>query len=307
MERVAYGGWEKCARLANESCELIVTTDIGPRIIRYGKPGGGNLLKEYEAELGKTGGYDWRIYGGHRLWHAPEHRPRTYHPDNFPIQHDWDGTTFTVRQPVEATTGIAKSMHIRLDPRSSHVTIDHVLTNHGPWDLTLAAWAVTVMAPGGRGLFPQEPYRSHADEVLPARPLVLWPYTDMSDARWTWGRRFTQLRQDSRYSAPQKIGLRITLGWAAYQLGEQVFLKHFPFVEGEEHADFGCNFETFTNGDMLELESLSPLTSLAAGGGHVHHTEHWFLHDAVVPEDDDGVHGALMTLVESDQSEMKAV
>ena len=31
-------------------------------------------------EKGKTGGSEWHIYGGHRLWHAPEVMPRTYYP-----------------------------------------------------------------------------------------------------------------------------------------------------------------------------------------------------------------------------------
>ena len=33
----------------------------------------GFLFKEYDEQMGKTGGDEWRIYGGHRLWIAPEH------------------------------------------------------------------------------------------------------------------------------------------------------------------------------------------------------------------------------------------
>ncbi|MEQ8766878.1 MAG: hypothetical protein RL885_23390 [Planctomycetota bacterium] len=297
MERIEYAGWENCCRLVGDGCDLVVTTDIGPRIIRYGPIDGPNMLCELPSDRGKTGGYDWRLYGGHRLWHAPENRPRTYHPDNFPVQHEWNGTTFTVRQPVEATTGVAKAMHIRLDPLSTRVTIDHVLTNHGPWDIQLAPWAVTVLAPGGRGILPQEPFQSHENEVLPVRPMALWGYTDLSDPRWTLGRRFIQLRQDPSAKTPQKIGFRTTRGWAAYSLGEHVFVKHFPFEDGATYPDMGCNFETFTNGDMLELESLGPLLTLEAGGGHVHHTEHWTLHQARIPEDEEGITKTLLPLV----------
>ncbi|HQE83180.1 MAG TPA: hypothetical protein PLM14_09285, partial [Candidatus Hydrogenedentes bacterium] len=76
MEKIAYGGWPNCIRIAKGPIELIATTDVGPRIIRFGFSGGHNLFKEFEEHLGQTGGDEWRSYGGHRLWHAPEASPR---------------------------------------------------------------------------------------------------------------------------------------------------------------------------------------------------------------------------------------
>ena len=49
---------------------MIATTDVGPRIIRFGFVGEENEFKEYEDTTGQVGGDEWRIYGGHRLWHA---------------------------------------------------------------------------------------------------------------------------------------------------------------------------------------------------------------------------------------------
>jgi hypothetical protein len=40
IENVSYGGWPNCLRIANDEVELIVTTDVGPRVIRYGFIGG---------------------------------------------------------------------------------------------------------------------------------------------------------------------------------------------------------------------------------------------------------------------------
>ena len=85
MEKVEYKGWSNCVRLSNDLVDLIATTDVGPRIIRFGFVGGENEFKEYEDMMGQTGGDEWRTYGGHRLWHAPEVQPRTYFPDNAPI------------------------------------------------------------------------------------------------------------------------------------------------------------------------------------------------------------------------------
>ncbi len=116
MQKVSYGGWPNCIRLADQNIELIATTDIGPRLIRFGFIGASNLFKEF-PDVGKTGGDAWRNYGGHRLWHAPEARPRSYAPDNGPIEHRWDGASLKLIQPTEGPTGIHEGN--RSDARSA--------------------------------------------------------------------------------------------------------------------------------------------------------------------------------------------
>lgn len=265
MEKVNFGGWPNCIRLSNGKVELIATTDVGPRIVRFGFEGGQNLFKEYPEQQGKTGGSDWRIYGGHRLWHAPESTPRTYSPDNSPVPFEWDGKTLRLSQPVEPDTGIEKTIALTLDPSEARVNVNHTLTNRGMWSVELAPWCLSVMAQGGSCILPQEPFVAHTDRLLPVRPMALWGYTDMGDARWTWGTRYIQLRQDPNNSKPQKLGIQNTPGWAAYALNGELFIKRFPFVAGAEYPDFGSNTEAFTNNDMLEVESLGPQVKLAPG------------------------------------------
>jgi len=286
MEPVPYGGWPNCVKLSNGSIEVIATTDVGPRVIRFGFVGGQNLFKEWAGMLGKTGGGEWRIYGGHRLWHAPEAKPRTYWPDNDPVEHTWDGKTLTLRPPLETDCGIQKEMHVTMDPAKAEVTVLHRLTNRNPWDVELAPWALTVMAAGGRAIYPHEPYLPHTEYLLPARPLVLWHYTNMADPRWIWGEKFFQLKQDPAATTPQKVGFLNKQGWAAYCLNGELFLKQFDPVPDAAYPDYGCNTETFTNGDMLEVETLGPLATLAADGGSVEHTEVWSLHKIDVGEDE---------------------
>lgn len=297
MEKVEYGGWPNCVKIANAEMELIVTTDVGPRVIRIGFVGEQNLFKDFEDMLGKAGGDQWRIYGGHRLWHAPEVKPRTYAPDNSPVEYEWSGSTLRITQPTEPSTGIQKQMEITVDGERNHVRVLHRLINRNQWGIELAPWALSVMAPGGRVILPQEPYISHQDKVLPARPLVLWNYTNMSDPRWTWGAKFVQLRQDPENSAPQKAGIGNSLGWAAYTLNGDVFIKKFPFVEDAAYPDGGCNNEVFTNESMLEVESVGALTELAPEGS-VEHIEDWYLYKADVGDTDADIEKALMPLVE---------
>jgi hypothetical protein len=175
MEIVYFEGWPNCIRLSNSEIELIITTDIGPRIIRCGYINKQNLFYVSDQEKGRTGGREWHIYGGHRLWHAPEVMPRTYFPDNFPVEYRWNGNSLLLIQTVESTTGIIKAMDITLDPERNHINIIHRLINKNLWTIETAPWAITAHAAGSRAILPQEPYVDPAENLLPARPLELYP------------------------------------------------------------------------------------------------------------------------------------
>src|SRR3989304_10240980 len=213
QENFKYGGWKNCIRLINGELEIIITTDVGPRIIRFAFIGDQNLFGEMEQQQGKTGGNEWLIYGGHRLWHAPEAMTRTYFPDNNPVNYQWNGTTLKLIQDIEDTTGIQKEIEVIPDSVNNNIRVLHRLVNRNIWEIEIAPWAITVMAKNGRAIIPQEPYRTGEGSLLPVRPLVLWPYTEMKDPRFIWGNRFIQVKQDPRAKNYQKIGVLNTLGW----------------------------------------------------------------------------------------------
>ncbi len=136
--------------------------------------------------------------------------------------------------------------------------------NEGDQPIMLAVWALTVMQPEGLEIIPQPPLGEHPRDLLPNRGIVLWPYTDISDLRLTLGTRFWLLRQAADYP-PIKIGLAHRERWIAYVLSDTLFLKTFDYDPTAAYPDGGCNFETFTNSEMLEIESLGPLVTLQPG------------------------------------------
>ena len=278
---VSYARWPNCLRLADGETELVITTDVGPRIIRCGRVGGPNLFKEFARQQGRTGGSRWRIFGGHRFWIAPEYRPLTYVPDNTAVPWSWNGRELRITQAPDAPSGLQKHLAIRL--AGGAVRVAHTLVNRSKRTQRVAPWALTVMAPGGRAIFPQERYASHARNLLPARPVVLWKYTNMADPRWTWGESLIQLRQDPKATNPQKIGLRSTPAWMAYATPHATFIKRHAFDPRATYADMGCNAETFTNADMLELESLGALVDLKPGA-HATHVETWRVFGTVLKD-----------------------
>jgi hypothetical protein len=300
-----YGGWANCYYLSNGIVELVLTGDVGPRIIRFGFAGGENELREFPDMLGQSGGEEWRVYGGHRLWHAPEEVPRTYVPDNRPVKIEpLDGADGAVRvtQPTEPVTGIEKQIDLRLSPDQAHVTVTHRLRNKNLWAVELAPWALSVMAQGGVGILPLPPRGSHPADLQPTSTLALWSYTDLSDPRWNWGKKYVLVRQDPAAVLPQKVGAIVPDGWVAYARGGRLFVKTFDSVPGARYPDLNCSAEIFTNADILEAETLGPLVSLQPGAA-VEHVEHWFLFDGVpVPRDDGDVDRDVLPRVKAAQS-----
>jgi hypothetical protein len=272
-EQVMFRGWPHCRRLTNGTVDVVVTTDVGPRVARYGFVDGDNMLCEVRDEDGITGGDTWHTFGGHRLWHSPEAEPRTYQPDNTPVPFDEWERSIILKPPVEPVTGIQKEMEVSLDPTGTGVTVKHHLINRGLWPVRLAAWAITVMAPGGVQVIPQ----TRTDTgLLPNRCVALWPYARMNDPRVTWGDRFIVLHQDPAVRQPFKLGLTNESGWAVYFNKHSVFVKRFSSVRGEAYPDFGVNYESYATDFMLEMETLSPLRTLEPGES-VEHVESWLL------------------------------
>jgi hypothetical protein len=277
IDRVAFKGWPNSYRVSNGVVEFIATTDIGPRIISFGFVGGPNLFFVREDFAGQTGGNEWKNYGGHRLWHAPEDKVRTYEPDNGPIQARRLDRGLLLTMPVEKLSGLQKEIEITLDPATSIVRVAHRLRNLGAWPVECAPWAITVMAPGGFAIAPM-PTTFHPDRLLPNRALTLWPYTDMRDDRWIWGTDYILLHQKVVSGQDRtKVGLNSNVGWAAYHLNRHLFIKRFDYVEGARYPDYHSSLEVFSNNRMLELETLAPLVTLQPGAT-VTHEERWELH-----------------------------
>jgi hypothetical protein len=283
VQKVNYLGQPDCYKLSNPAVELIVTTNVGPRIVRYAFHGEENMLGEVPESVVKTELGEWRPLGGHRLWTAPEASPRSYAPDNDPVEFEIEGSnSIRLTQQVETGTGIQNEMTVVMDEEGTGVSVHHRITNRNLWAIEVAPWALTIMNGGGEAIFPQEPYRAWSEYLLPARSLVLWHYTDLSDPRWTFSRKYIRLRSDEQLTEPQKIGMTNKQGWAAYWRGQTLFVKRAVYVEGATYPDHGSNFETFTAGAFLEVETLAPLQRLEPGASATH-TERWFLFRNVHP------------------------
>jgi len=281
VETISYAGWEECIRISNGTIEVIVTTRVGPRVIHCGFCGGQNLFATMQAELGGKDEPDFQLRGGHRFWIAPEDMTLTYEPDNGPVAVEQIANGVCLRPAVGAISRFQKEVTITMDAHTNKVQLQHQLTNCGSSSRRVAPWALSVMAPGGIAVIPLPSKVPHTEAWLHNQLWTVWPYTDFSDGRWTFGRQFILFRQDAT-KGPAKIGVAQKEGWSAYQLGEDLFVKRFPFSEKATYPDGGVNFETFSNEEMLELESLGELVDLVPGESTKHH-ESWELYTGTNP------------------------
>jgi hypothetical protein len=280
IEKTAFSGWPNCYRVSNGTIELIVTSDIGPRIMSFGFSGGQNFFWVQKEGAGKSGEPAWVLRGGHRVWVAPEDLKYTYPPDNGPVKVEIRGNVLIATQPVEKETGVEKQIEIRMAETGSSVTVIHRLRNAGIMPLEYAPWALTMMTPGGAGVTGFPPRGTHDEILVPTNPLVMWAYSNLADPRWKYSNRYLVLKQDPANTTPQKLGLFNPKTWGAYLLKGEMFLKESTADPSKTYPDMGCSYETYTINDFLEMETLGPIQKVPAGAT-VEHTERWSLHKNV--------------------------
>ncbi len=284
VEKTEYKGWPNCYRVTNGEIELIVTGDVGPRVIRFGFTGGQNLFKEFPKQIGRSGEAQFQLRGGDRVWKAPEDPMATWAPDNVSVTVQMTPTGVIAREPVEPLTNLQKEIEVSMASSGTSVTVSHRITNRSLFTLEFAPWALTMMAQGGTAISGFPPRGTHPANLEATNPLVMWAYTNLADPRWKFTKKYLILRQDPNNGEAQKLGMFNPDTWAAYLLNHELFVKRTTSDPTRTYPDFGCSFESFTNNDFLEIETLGPITKVAPGQT-VEQVEHWALYRNVSVRD----------------------
>lgn len=77
---------------------------------------------------------------------------------------------------------------------------------------------MTMIPQGGDEVVGFPPRGPHPIHLEATNPLVMWAYTNLSDPRWKFTRKYLTLRQDPINEDAQKLGLFSPDTWAAYFL-----------------------------------------------------------------------------------------
>ncbi|GHV15024.1 hypothetical protein FACS1894219_11630 [Clostridia bacterium] len=274
-----YKNYGTCKLITNGKIELIVTTDVGPRVIAANLPGKKNLMFNDEARdvvndvssaFGE--GKKWYIYGGHRIWISPEHMPLTYYPDNDPVKVAVDGNKITFTPPEQKVNNVQHALTIELNETDAEAKLTHTVTNTGDKPLAGAIWTLTVLDKNGTEICPQP---DDDTGLLGNRWLGLWPYSRMTDDRVHFFDKYLTLTQVPSRHEKFKFALNNTKGWVAYQNYGQLLVKRYkPNHTDGIYPDNGMSTEGFTNEHFIEAETLSELKTLKKGET-LTHVENW--------------------------------
>ena len=153
MKTENYKNYGKCAVLERGGVKVMVTLDIGPRIIWFGTEDLNFMNEDLERNVSKGGeffdehygkGTTWYLYGGHRVWKSPEDL-ETYTPDNVPVEAEErpSGGRFVCR----AAKWLDYALDIELADDGT-LTVKNTVENKGA-ERTLAVWGLTVARKGG--------------------------------------------------------------------------------------------------------------------------------------------------------------
>jgi Domain of unknown function (DUF4380) len=303
-----FRGWDATYQLDNGRIAARVVTAIGPRIVDLHATGGRNLLHLRDGEAGHRGEDHWMFRGGWRLWVAPERKATTYALDNTACEAavQPDGSLL-ITGPPQPEAGIRKQVRISLAANENRLHLHSRIENISNRPLTYAAWSLSVMQPGGRAFLPLDV--GPLDAFDATRRLLLWSYTRMGDPRYRFGDRLAQVDQakiaparqkaeNARGADESKIGVDSAQGWAAYLLGDTLYLKRFPHHDGAIYPDGGATIEVYSNAEFLELEHLGPLTTIQPGEA-IDFPEDWWVFTGVsIPTDEAGALAALRPYVD---------
>ncbi len=266
----SYKDYGRVLSISNGKIEAMVTLDLGPRIIYFGFVGGQNIMNDDRAFFGTKTDKDfenffgkdtfWENLGGHRIWLSPESYPETYSPDNYAVSYEITKSGAVFKGNAEIPNGVQKELEIKMSEDGYDLQNIMRVTNIGKENKEFAIWGLSVSATGGTLIIPMN---DNDTGLLSNRIISVWPYTDLSDNRIYFGKKYVTLRQDTSKPDPIKLGFDLNCGKIHYVLGNDVFTKSYETLHpNAKYPDGGCSFETYDCDGFIELESLGELKTV---------------------------------------------
>ena len=272
IQEITTEKWGKVLWVATDYAEVGIALDFGIRVVHLSCPGMENLFYEQPADLsdGNATPQGWKLYGGHRMWLAPE-GDQSYYPDNEPVSYVVDGDSVLVEQKTDPWTGMKKLL--KLNFREHSISLENIFINDTDAVVEGGSWGVNSMAGGGVAKI--DFVGTDPGDYTPRRVVSLWANTNIHDPRLQFTKNSltaTQLPMEDYF----KMGLYCDPGKAVYENKGQRFTLTFGAFGIENHPDNGCNFELYLAKEFMELETLGVKRTLQPGEA-ASHTETWTL------------------------------
>lgn len=285
-----YKPYGSCIRISNDTIELIVTVDKGPRIVYLGFVGEDNLLyndatlkyrflnNEISQICGQTA-YHY-LYGGHRFYLSPSHLEQARYPDNDTVLYSIDDDGITFQSQTQITSEMQLSCKIMLSETDADFMVVHTAVNHSAETKHAALCTTTMVDPKGYVILPQN---DGSDIFIANRVYVCWPFTRLHDSRLSMHDRFMTVQQDPAVNYPFKIGYNNTQGLISYVTGNTVLSKRYVHDLQAVYPDNGASTQIYCCKDFLELTAQSPMYRISPEET-IKHVENFSLHHTKAPK-----------------------
>ena len=136
--------WGRILHLSDGKTEVSAALDFGIRVVGLSAAGEPNLFyrqpeddQEYRTPKG------WRLYGGHRLWTAPE-GDWSYYPDNAPVFWEFSEEGVSLEQ-ADPWLRITKRLTLAFQP-DGWIRVEHRVSNTDVKPISCGVWGVSTLS-----------------------------------------------------------------------------------------------------------------------------------------------------------------
>lgn len=247
-----------------------IALDFGIRVVHLSAAGMENLYYAQPADLsdGFVTPSGWKLYGGHRMWLAPE-SDDSYMPDNEQVEYTVSENAVTVTQKPDLVVGVQKQLKLVFTPEG--IRAEHTFTNITDRVICGASWGVNTLELGGTATIAFD--GTPVGDYTPRRIISLWADTNPHDSRLQFTRDVL-IAKGIAMDDYCKLGLYCRSGKATLESKLQRFTLTFPVPPMEDLPDNGCNFELYLGKKFMELEVLGTKKAMNPGES-VTHWEMW--------------------------------
>jgi hypothetical protein len=265
IKKIKFENFSDCYECSIGSNKLVICADIGPRILYLSTGASGNIL--FEDKKNSHTNSEWRLYGGSRLWIAPE-TGSSYAPDNSPCKTQLDRDRITVTQ-TKAGADLVKSMLIT--EKNGNFSIAYSAQNTGAFPVFCALWSITCALPKGTVFFPW----GNNSKEWQTKKIVYWQKwleysTNVESSQFVPGKDLFLINPSGETG---KVGTSGYGGFIGITADTYTFIKKSKRIESGVYSDDDCAIQCYTCSDFVELETLGPLQSIMPGLSTTHEEE----------------------------------
>lgn len=269
----------RCIQIIFKEMMLIVSVELGPRILYYG-PKDGSFTPIFVADDVAVKDGVWHNRGGSFLWVAPEtDNIATYYPDEHEVIVVEQTDHRLHLAAIEPENYLKKHITIEWSVYADY-EITYWLENVGNRPFIGAPWAISAVIKNGRGVIPILSRKDQPSYLTPDETFVPWRYFNHNDGRFNWGNRYLMMDYTEGFKS-NKFGYFPAL-WVGHITETHFFVKSVVVVHKDrKYVDRGANAMIYTDGTTpfkhSEIESQGPEDTIMPGESGTLHRERWHL------------------------------